>query len=82
VTSPHLNDREIQTWTIERKYRKRSIREIECRQKIFQRQNSGKVVAAQDSATEPRGNKKYLWDEDAVSAAVVYVLYEQGEPLP
>ena len=30
----------------------------------------------------PRGSKKYLWDEDAVSAAVVYVLYEQGEPLP
>jgi hypothetical protein len=30
----------------------------------------------------PRGSKKYLWDEEAVSAAVVYVLYEQGEPLP
>jgi len=29
----------------------------------------------------PRGSKKYLWDEEAVSMAVVYVLYEQGEPL-
>jgi len=30
----------------------------------------------------PRGSKKYLWDEESVSAAVAYVLYEQGEPLP
>lgn len=28
-----------------------------------------------------RGSKKYLWDEAAVSNAVAYVLYEQGEPL-
>ncbi len=29
----------------------------------------------------PRGSKKYLWDEESVSAAVAYVLYEQDRIL-
>ncbi len=28
------------------------------------------------------GSKKYLWTEEALSKAIAYVLFDQGEPLP
>ena len=34
------------------------------------------------SPWEFRGSKKYLWDDQQLSNAIAYMLYDQGEPLP